>query len=398
MDNVFHYIQLQQCCGCSACIVACPLGIIDKTKDHYGFHYPIIEETSCIKCGKCLKVCPVLNDCSSNYPMKAYAAINKDKSIVQDSSSGGIFSSLASAVLASGGVVCGAAMNDDYTVSHIFAYSEDELKLLRKSKYVQSDLGDVYAFINNIIDTRPLLFSGTPCQVAGLYSYLGKRPKNLFSIDIACHGVPSNDFFKDYISFLEKRVGPLEKYEFRAKKEYNNGMNWYSSFQPIGKKKKIFNWPTDSYNYLYMNRKIYRDSCYNCVFAKKKRASDITLCDYWGWEKYHHGSFHPNASLSGVIVNTEKGFDLYERISSYVYSEETRYEHISNGNMSLISNSDKPKDREFLLDLWCNNGYEAINRLFVKENWLMIQKYKIVDIIPVSLLTTIKRVKDWILK
>lgn len=392
-SNVLDLIKHDKCCGCMACKELCPLGAIAEGRDKFGFIYPVITNSKCVKCGKCVSACPILTEKYTYHPSRAYAAINKTDDIILKSSSGGIFTALAEYILENGGVVCGATMDDQYSVHHILVSDIDDIHLLQKSKYVQSNLNDTFSQIRSELENKKVLFSGTPCQVAALKSFLGKQYDNLFAVDVVCHGVPNNELFKDYIKFLKSKSKRIDGYEFRAKKQVLNGMNWYSSIHFSDGRRKVFNWPTDSYNYYYMKSKTLRESCYVCGFARPERASDITLCDYWGWEEFHKGEFPKNTSVSGIIINSENGYKLISSIASKLIYVESSYQNISTHNQSLTRTSSKPNDREKLLTIWMTEGYERLDRKFYTDNRSFIIKYKLIDMIPERIKSVVKRLK-----
>lgn len=389
--NVFDLIKHDRCCGCLACKESCPVGAINKEQDKYGFLYPTIDKPKCLHCGKCVAACPALEEHIFNYPIKTYAAINKTGEVVYNSSSGGIFTPLAEYIIECGGIVCGATMDDQFNVYHIFVEDTSSLHLLQKSKYVQSNIEGVFSQIKDELEIKKVLFSGTPCQVAALRTFLGKDYDNLLTVDVVCHGVPNNELFKDYISFLKSADNSISSYEFRAKKQVQNGMNWYSAIHYSDGSRKVFNWPTDSYNYYYMNCKTYRESCYDCQFARIERPSDLTLCDYWGWEKHHKGAFPRNSSVSGIILNSEKGLNLFNLIASKLSYVESDYQSIVAHNQSLMKTAAKPNDREDLLNLWRKMGYENLDKKFRTDNRKHILKYKLIDMIPEKIKSEVMR-------
>lgn len=320
MENIIKYVASNKCCGCSACYQTCSLGAIKMSEDKHGFRVPIIENDSCVECGKCIKACPILNsDKKGNEPIACYAATNKSPEESYKCSSGGIFSVIAETVINEGGTVCGAAFSDDFKLKHVLANNISDLEQLKKSKYVQSDTSDIYKKVKALIaNGRFVLFSGTPCQISGLYAFLSSDNfPNLLTVDVVCHGVPSQKLFDEYLKHISKNK-KLENYTFRAKRNARNGMNCYFSYNVNGKN-KLINWPEDSYNYYYMMGKTYRDSCYSCPFAKVNRVSDITLCDYWSWEKYHSKDFNKMECVSGVLINSDKVYHILIVLKTKLY-------------------------------------------------------------------------------
>lgn len=191
------------CCGCKACAAVCPKKCIKMVTDREGFWYPEVDQSACINCGKCERVCPVLNRKKRQprkFGRKAYAAINTDPEIRFQSSSGGIFTAIAEAIIDRGGVVFGAAFDKEFAVRQVFAETKEDLAAFRGSKYVQSDMGDAYSSVLRFLQSgRIVLFSGTPCQIGALKSFLGKEYPNLITVDLICHGVPSPMVWEKYV-------------------------------------------------------------------------------------------------------------------------------------------------------------------------------------------------------
>jgi coenzyme F420-reducing hydrogenase beta subunit len=393
-ENIITNFKIKDCSGCQACINICPTHALYSANDQFGFIEPRIHNEKCIYCGKCLEICPWRKLPKLNNPINAYAAVNKNENIVMNSSSGGIFFSLAADVLKKDGVVCGVELNKRFQVCHVIIDSISDIPRIQKSKYVQSNIGLIYKRVQKYLDeNRIVLFTGTPCQVAGLKKYLVKSYSNLYTMDVVCHGVPSQSLFNDYIDNFQSKYGELENYSFRAKKKAKNGMNWFFSYQLHGKRKTVRNWPEDSYNYLYMKGLIYRESCYNCKFATIKRVSDLTLCDYWNWNKYHINDFHINSSVSGILVNTNKGIQILNNINSSFNIKSTDIENIIENNACLAKPVPYDPKRENILGIWKNRGYMELDKLFNKKMRKTIFKYRILDYMPESIKSILSRIK-----
>lgn len=400
--NVAEIFSKSTCCGCGACVNACPVNAISYGKDELGFIIPNFDPEKCISCGKCVRCCPYQNieeQHEIEFTPVVYAALNANPEIVKNSSSGGIFYSLAKNVIERQGVVFGAAMDDSFKVRHIFVDSLLDLKKIQKSKYVQSFLDDTYAKVKSFLkDDRYVLFSGTPCQIAGLNSFLQNRKyENLLTVEVVCHGVPNQDLFDDYLKHIESKVGKIQEYTFRYKSKPGNGMKWYSSYR-TEKKRFVRNWPEDSYNYYYMKSLIYRDSCYTCKFASSKRNADITLCDYWHWDELHKKDFYENASVSGIVVNTSKGNECINRISSCVKLIKSDFGFLASNNSCLVHSCGVKKDREIILNMWKQDGYAVLDKAFKQKYRIQILKYKFLRRLPGAVLTFSHRMKSWMSK
>ena len=297
------------CTGCTACMNICPTGAIEFKYNEDGFLIPVINKKICNECGKCKRICPTLNIKGSETVKKAYEGWNLNEKNRMSSSSGGIFTAIAESVLEQGGFVCGAYMNSQYDVEHIIISEEKDLYKLNGSKYVQSSLGAIFKEIKkNLEKDNKVLFSGTPCQIAGLKSFLEKEYKNLITVDVICHGVPSPKIFKEYIKQIEKEKGKhVTTIYFKDKSEgWKNPQFVIKSNDEIIKKCTIFD---DIYGRSFLTNMILRESCYDCKYSTLNSQSDITLGDFWGEEKYNK-NIDSFKGISIIIVHTEKGNEI----------------------------------------------------------------------------------------
>lgn len=290
------------CCGCSACASSCPTGCISLKEDKDGFRYPAVEESSCISCGKCESVCPVLSGTGINrqYTGDVYAMAHPDTGVRYDSSSGGAFSMLAEETIGKGGLVFGAAFNDEWDVVHVCASNKTELASLRGSKYVQSEMGNCFLSVKEAVCSgRQVLFSGTPCMIAGLRKYLRKDYDNLLLVDIVCHGVPSPKVWKTYL----RSFGRITKISFRDKSR-----GWKMFSMVVDGEKKCVNEPFEKNPFmtLFLKNLCLRPSCYRCQFKAGKSGSDITIGDFWGIQNIRP-DIDDDSGLSLVIPNTVAG-------------------------------------------------------------------------------------------
>lgn len=306
--------QKKDCSGCSACADVCPVGAIRMSTDSEGFLYPVTDEAVCIRCGKCDKVCgfrPVETQAAGFELPLAFGIKHKNDNTRQTSRSGAAFVAFSDIILNQGGSVYGAAMADDFMVAHIRATTAGERDRMKTAKYVQSDVTGIYPLVAaDLRSGMPVLFSGTPCQVAGLHAMLESGhvdSTRLVCCDLVCHGVPSPMVWKDYLAYIEKHHGRILEANFRDK-----SFGWDShceSFVIEGKSKKVV---SRDYTDLFYDHIMFRPSCHHCQFANVYRPGDLTLADFWGIEK-NDPSFDDNRGVSLVLVSSAKGMELLEQ-------------------------------------------------------------------------------------
>ena len=337
-------VEKKRCTGCSACASICPKGAIKLVEDNEGFRHPVIDQDKCINCGLCKRTCPVLNTNENSSLNKCYVAYNKNDKVKKTSSSGGIFDAIARVILKDNGIVIGASFNDKMELKHTAIENLEDLEKLKGSKYLQSNLDNVFSHIKENISERKVLFVGTPCQVAGLHAYLKKDYDNLLCIDLFCHGVPSPKLFSKYIKELENsNSSQITKYNFRDKK---TGWDTYSNTITFNNNKEISELQSNnSYMKLFLSDIALRKSCYNCNFKIGNKYSDITLGDFWGVQKYYPEMYN-KTGVSAIIINTEKGQQIFESISNNLEYKECKLEEIIDGNPSLKSSGKYPSKRE----------------------------------------------------
>lgn len=333
-----------KCCGCHACYNICPKGAIKMQQDEKGFEYPVIDKEKCINCGLCEKVCPIINNKQIENEPRAYACYNKDLNIRMKSSSGGIFTLLAEEILNKGGVVFGASFNTKFEVEHIMVEKTEELEKLRGSKYTQSKIGETYKKAKEILEEgRYVLFTGTPCQIEGLKSYLRKEYDKLYTQDIICHGVPSPKVWKKYIKYREKIDNEKpKKISFRNK---DNGWKLFNTKFEYKNFSYKQNQNEDKFMQAFLKNTILRDSCYNCSFKKLNRISDITLADFWGIQNIMP-ELDDNKGTSLVIVNSKKGQELFENIKEKIIYKNVDIQEAIKYNMSMIESAKMDKNRK----------------------------------------------------
>lgn len=299
------------CCGCGSCAHQCPTQSITMIQDREGFLYPEVDELSCIKCGLCVKLCPILIEKHEHMPIKAFAAVNPKENVREESSSGGIFTMIAQKIICEGGVVFGARWNKDWDAEHSFTETIEGLKDFRSSKYVQSNCRDCYQRVESFLKIgRKVLFSGTPCQVAALKTYLREEYENLLSIECVCHGVPSPGLWKKYLSEISKGRSVVE-INHRDKK---TGWRNYSVVIRFDDGTEIIQaHDNNPWVRALINNLTLRPSCHSCPFKYYNSYADITLGDLWG-DQYLIPGQNEDKGISYVIIHTKKAESLCAEI------------------------------------------------------------------------------------
>lgn len=341
------------CTGCTACATICTANAITMQPDGEGFLHPRIDPESCIDCDLCRKICPVYSSKSGQFVRwganridSVYAAWNLDKDIRYKSSSGGVFSALAENILERGGVVVGAAFDDIFVVRHSIIESKEDLHKLRGSKYVQSEISkNIYSITQDLLKQgRIVLFSGTPCQVAGFLNYLREEYDNLFCCDIICHGVPSPKLLEKYIHDVIKKDG-LSDIIFRDK---TKGWKRFAlRWELQGGKSRSFGILTaDPYLSAFLRDIALRPSCYNCGFTNIIRTGDVTLADFWGVAKKYPKYDRDDKGTSLVIINNLKGQDWLDRCRSTLFLGKADIETAIAGNSMLTRSASRPVERD----------------------------------------------------
>lgn len=384
----------EKCCCCAACRNICPTQAITINSDADGFKFPEINHDLCIECGLCNRVCAFQNiPVSGNEPITTYVAINKNRDVLSSSASGGVFGALASIILEKNGVVFGCAYNENMEPEHICVDNLQEIKKLRGSKYVQSNINITYTEAKKYLKgDRWVLFTGTPCQIAGLKSYLGKDYNNLITADIICNGVPSVEFFKGYINYLEDKLkGKVIDLKFRDKSK-----GWGHIEKVIYKKDGILKekliQPFNSYYHSYfLNGDILRENCYECKYACSSRVGDFTMGDYWGIEKVHP-KIVTKEGVSVLLVNSKKGIGLIDDLSKYLQLTESIFEQARVKNGPLNRPNVKSKKRDIILDTWHEGGYKAVADEYYRINKKRIILSRCKMLVPRTIKKYLKKV------
>lgn len=357
--------EIELCTGCAACANSCPKKLIHMEPDAEGFLRPMVQEKGCIDCGSCENSCPILHPMcyQSNEPteIKAFCAQYRDEPVRLASTSGGVFTALCEWVFQRKGIVFGAAYDDSYQVVHTRVDDKEELDKLRTAKYAQSKIGDCYTEIKQLLSNGCyVLFSGTPCQVAGLSAFLGKEYERLILVDVICHGVPSPAVWHEYI-------------RYRCQTDAQG-----AAPASINLRSKISGWPSYSVSFEYKNGAIYnapnskdpfirafvgdlclRPSCYNCKFKGLHRNCDFTLGDYWGvWDQ--EPAFNDGKGTSLVLVHSKKGELIWNQLNDALRYKRVEAESALSGNQSALQFSVMPSGRETFMSHYTQQDFKEL--------------------------------------
>lgn len=358
--NIF---SKEKCCGCKACVFVCPSKCISMESDEEGFAYPVVDEEACTHCGACERVCPFHGDNKrEKEDAIAYAARSKLEKIHLSSSSGGMFHELSMVILRNGGTIYGVAFNQvTKKVEHIRVKDIENLCKLRGSKYVQSDVGESYHRVKADLENGGwVLFSGTPCQIAGLRNYLKAGYERLICVDIICHGVPSPLLWERYVHHLEREYGSqIETVNFRCKER---GWRNFAFVSELGSKSLYQSKDVNPYMQMFLRNYCLRPSCYGCEIKQVKSVADITMGDFWGVEKVCPEMNDKNG-MSLIIVWNAKGKELVDKIEDSAIIKKVDYQQAIRFNSPLYKSVDRPSCRDsFYKDLENRPFGEMIDR------------------------------------
>ena len=386
---MIEIIDKHACCGCSACVQKCPKQCISLVEDEEGFLYPVVNSDDCIDCGLCEKVCPILHQAEERKPLKAYAAKNKNEGIRKQSSSGGVFTLLAEDVIKEDGVVFGAKFDEQWEVKHDFTETFEGLHVFRGSKYIQSHIEENYKKAETFLKSgRKVLFSGTPCQIAGLKRFLRKEYDNLLTVDFVCHGVPSPGVWRKYLKetvahLCDKNSVPsdpvamdnarIENITFRNKcsgwKKYSFSLT-LSATTRSGATQKVSLINLFSQNAFmkgFLANLYLRPSCYACPAKCGKSGSDITIGDLWGAPSII-GNYDDDKGTSLVLINKEVAF--FEKKSS-LWIKDIEYSSALAHNSCIEKSVKESKKRKQFYSSYAKPKYslETIVRKLTKASF-----------------------------
>lgn len=341
-------VTVEKCTGCSACMNICPTNSITMKRNIEGFEYPMIDIETCISCKLCQETCPSLNlhDSEDRYQIpKTYAAWSKNHQIRIESTSGGVFTELAEAVLQIGGAVCGAKYIEDFQVQHFVVRDRAGLALLRQSKYVQSHIGYVFREIKKLLlEGIKVLFVGAPCEVAGLSGYLKSPYENLILVDFVCRGTNSPKVYEKYLEFIEEKYQSKIKRVWFKNKTY--GWNLFSTRIEL-RNGKIYlkNRYSDYYMRGYLERNLFiRSCCEQCIHKGFPRRGDITLADFWGIGRYDR-EMDTDEGTSLVFINSNKGMRCFEEVLENLKVKEEKLDYAVTGNGCIYDSVKLNKNR-----------------------------------------------------
>lgn len=370
-------IEKERCTACFACYNACPKKCIIQENDNNAI-YPVINEEMCIDCKKCVSVCPQKNKIKTNKPIKAYAAWSLNPEIRETSSSGGIATQLYENCLKNGWLVVGTKFDENFKLNYTLTDSLEDVKKFKGSKYVQSNVNDIYIEIKEKLDKNiNVLFIGLPCHVAGLKGYLNKEYNNLVTIDLICHGVSPNSYLQEHIKHIEG-VTNKRADEITFREENKKQLRVYSKDEKIYEEKSCF----DPYYRGFLTGTYNRESCYNCSFANIYRVSDITLGDFWGLGTEIPFNHSTEKGVSLVLINSNKGEEVINKAKEQLFLEQRTIEEATKYNNQLSVPSTKSKQYDYFAKLKKKYNFEkTAKKVFNKDIIILKIKFAIKKII-----------------
>lgn len=347
---VFDYqiCDADKCTGCFACMNKCPKGAIKSGIDDEGRTLPVIDKEICIQCKLCVRTCPVNTETELREPQICYAAQRHEKEIRKLSASGGVAAVLSEYVIVRQGCVFGAAVNNEGKVCHVCATTKNEIDKLRGSKYVQSDIGFSYREAEKELQKgKMVLFIGTPCQISGLKHYLGKEYEALFCVDLICHGVPPMQYLKEHYKTVTK-VENIDTVLFR-----DPAVGFLLSLRKNGRLIYSADRFHDTYFHAFFRSLTYRENCYECPYAGRKRCSDLTIGDFWGIDRKSLKKIK-SGYISAVLINNDKGKAIFDKVKDQFVFEERQISEAVKGNKQLQTPAQKHKLRKEFIEAYKN--------------------------------------------
>lgn len=376
---MIHIDQKENCCGCEACVQICPKSCIQMQADKEGFLYPKVEENKCVNCGICEQVCPILNPYKKREPFLIWAAKTKNEETRFQSSSGGVFSELALWVIRKGGVVFGARFAKDWSIEHAYVETEEDLKLLRGSKYVQSYIGNTYKQVRSFLkQERWVLFSGTSCQIAALNRFLKHKYDKLLTVELVCHGVPNVKIWQSYLKELtDKGKNPIQNIQFRAK---DTGWKAYSFVCLQERETHIEPFKKNPYMKGFVQNLYLRPSCYQCPSKAFATESDLALADFWGVQ-YLQPQLDDDLGIGTVFVHSSKAEYILKDLSLHIEEVSVPFEDLVLYNNAICFSSRQGlslKRRLFFLGIDWAIPFSLLANLLSKKWGIVGQVKKII--------------------
>ncbi|MCL2400721.1 MAG: Coenzyme F420 hydrogenase/dehydrogenase, beta subunit C-terminal domain [Defluviitaleaceae bacterium] len=381
------------CSGCSACQAACKIGCISMLPDLEGFFYPTVDMKNCTHCKKCLKSCPVLNPKpESSCPQKGYVVNHKETSIRAESTSGGAFTPIAQYILEKGGVVFGAAFDDNFQVIHRYVDKAEDLGLFRGSKYVQSDMNDCYSVAKAFLeDDRWVCFSGTPCQIEGLHQFLGRNYDHLITVDFVCHAIPSPLVWKKYLIYMKERLksSTIIDISFRDKSKFGYQYPHLSLTTP--NKTYYAGIESDPFTRSFFEHLSIRPICCSCPFKKRYRVNDFTIWDCFYPENFD-SALDDNKGSTCVLIHTQKGVTLFTEILEVFKFREIKADTLVNGVKEMFSGTlPNPRRMEFFIDINRMDERSFFNKYFSYTPKVVLTRCAKVILAKTNLYKVVKR-------
>lgn len=363
------YKKRDLCSGCSNCANKCPKECIKMIPDEKGFLYPVVDDSKCVNCLMCQKVCPTYSEHLDRQTPEMFSYTSTDNSILEHCSSGGAFGMIAEKILERNGYVCGAIWTSDFKVEHTVTNSAEIVKKMYGSKYLQSALGDCFKTIESLLkEEKQVLFSGTPCQALALRKFLNKSYDKLIVVDFICHSIPSPKVFEEYKKYLEKNNGSLKAFSFRDK---TDGWDNYSLKADFEGKTELYPHKGNIYMELFLDGIIHRKCCNSCTIKTTTGyVSDITLADYWGVKEINPQAYNKKG-VSAILVNTEKGKELLQGINLTECDSEPFFK-VNSAYNSTVKTSPKT---EIFWDLFSKKGFDKATKQIYKKS--LISQFKI---------------------
>lgn len=392
--NVGNLDIKENCCGCSACCNSCPVDAISMVDDEYGFCYPRVNNSICIGCQKCLYSCDFVNHFITRKKVLAsFAAQTKNTKSINSSSSGGVFVDMASQIIMSGGTIFGVVFEKDFSTSFIASSDIKDVMRMSGSKYLQARVGLIYRCVKErLLENKTVLFCGTPCQVAGLMSYLRKDYENLITVDLFCHGVPSQLAFRESLDYVERQYKcSVKSFNFRSKKLGWQGPFLHFQLERNGKLRNKYLFGSEfcfASDFAYSNN--LRESCFKCPYSNELRVGDISIGDFWGYQKAKI-SLDDWYGLSAILVNSEKGLSFLKKTNLVL--KEVALKTIIEGNKALQHPAVPGNRWSFSMECIKNNNIDLLQKTTLLENKKGSLKRRIKRRIPRCVLHLFKRIK-----